>query len=54
VVRQSTEAQQRNPLHTYHNRCRLINYGGCYYFESITLQVACACAWHCPWPVPPD
>ncbi len=38
VVRQNTEAQQRNPLFSYHNRVRLVNYGGCYYFEPVTVE----------------
>jgi hypothetical protein len=37
MVHQNTEAQQRNPLFSYHSRVRLVNYGGCYYFEPVTL-----------------
>jgi hypothetical protein len=36
-LRQGVEAQQRNPLHAYHTRVRLINYD-CYFFEPITAQ----------------
>lgn len=36
-LRQGVEAQQRNPLHAYHSRVRLLNYD-CYFFEPITLE----------------
>ncbi|EFJ46689.1 hypothetical protein VOLCADRAFT_105434 [Volvox carteri f. nagariensis] len=38
LVRQAIEAQLRNPLHSYHQRVRYINYGGCYYFKQLTLE----------------
>ncbi|GLC40306.1 hypothetical protein PLESTM_001046900 [Pleodorina starrii] len=38
LLRQAIEAQLRNPLHSYHQRVRYINYGGCYYFKQITLE----------------
>ncbi|KAG2437776.1 hypothetical protein HYH02_011151 [Chlamydomonas schloesseri] len=38
LVRQGIEAQLRNPLHAYHQRVRLVNYGGCYYFRQLTLE----------------
>ncbi|GFR46297.1 hypothetical protein Agub_g7853, partial [Astrephomene gubernaculifera] len=38
MVRQSLEAQLRNPLHAYHSRVRAVNYGGCYYFEQLSLE----------------
>lgn len=37
-VAQNIEAQLRNPLYHYHHKVRLINYGGCYYFEPMTLE----------------
>mmetsp|Transcript_12208 Transcript_12208/g.26250 ORF Transcript_12208/g.26250 Transcript_12208/m.26250 type:complete len:1102 (+) Transcript_12208:74-3379(+) len=52
MVRQGIEAQLRNPLHHYHSRVREINYGGCYYFKTITLEALekvdphIACAHH--------
>ncbi|GIL48315.1 hypothetical protein Vafri_4598 [Volvox africanus] len=38
LVRQAIEAQLRNPLHSYSQRVRYINYGGCYYFKQLTLE----------------
>eukprot|EP00877_Chromochloris_zofingiensis_P010305 jgi/Chrzof1/5528/Cz16g06130.t1 len=51
-VAQNIEAQLRNPLYHYHHKVRLINYGGCYYFEPMTLETLAkvdpeaACAHH--------
>lgn len=38
VMRQTAEAQLRNPLHHYSTRVRLINYGDCYFFKPLTLE----------------
>ncbi|KAJ9517538.1 hypothetical protein QJQ45_024978 [Haematococcus lacustris] len=38
LVKQSVEANLRNPLSQYQTRCKEINYGDCYYFKPVTLE----------------
>ena len=37
-LRETVVAQLRNPAQAFMDRVRLVNYGGCYYFQPCTLR----------------
>jgi hypothetical protein len=40
ILKQSIEAQLRNPAYEYAVRVSRVNYGDCYYFKAFTLDVS--------------